>query len=76
MHYMHTINLNRHIFLKELGLAGHPFQPRFSVQVRKQMTVFNVTKELYNVDVYTRHPSVLADGQPEDRGMNCVQFTM
>jgi len=42
----------------------------YRMKIRKQMTVFNVTKSLYNVDMYERLPSTLADGQPEDRGMS------
>jgi len=58
--------------LKNIGrsdIKKEKDRDNYRMRVRKQMTVFNVTKELYNVDVYTRHPSVLADGQPEDRGL-------
>ena len=32
------------------------------------MTVFNVTKTLYNTELNERSDSVLAAGKPEDRG--------
>ena len=32
------------------------------------MTVFNVTKTLYNVETYEKFDTVLADGQPQDTG--------
>jgi hypothetical protein len=38
------------------------------IQVRKQMTVFNVTKTLYNTELCEHSPSVLAAGEKEDRG--------
>ena len=32
------------------------------------MTIFNVTKSLYNVEKYEQFDSTLADGQPTDSG--------
>ena len=32
------------------------------------MTVFNVTKTLYNVETYEKFDTELADGQPKDTG--------
>lgn len=42
----------------------------YRMRVRKQMTIFNVTKTLYNLEVYEKFDSELADGQPEDRGLS------
>ena len=42
----------------------------YRVRIRKQMSVFNVTKTLYNVDRNERAPSSLALGEETDRGMS------
>ena len=44
------------------------------MRVRKQMSVFNVTKTLYNVDIYPRHPSILTEGEANDRGRKSIGF--
>jgi hypothetical protein len=44
------------------------------IQVRKQMTVFNVTKTLYNTELCEHSPSVLAGGEKEDRGQKIIIF--
>ena len=40
----------------------------YRTRVRKQMTVFNVTKTLYNCEFVERAESTLAGGALEDRG--------
>ena len=42
----------------------------YRTRVRKQMTVFNVTKTLYNCEFVERAESTLAGGALEDRGMS------
>jgi len=42
----------------------------YRTRIRKQMTVFNVTKTLYNCEFADRAPSTLSGGQIEDRGMS------
>ena len=42
----------------------------YRVRIRKQMSVFNVTKTLYNVDLNERAPSCLALGEPRQRGLS------
>jgi len=42
----------------------------YRTRIRKQMTVFNVTKTLYNCEFADRAPSTLSGGQTEDRGMS------
>ena len=40
------------------------------MRIRKQMTVFNVTKTLYNVEKYERVGSCLTNGSDADRGVS------
>ena len=40
------------------------------MRIRKQMTVFNVTKTLYNVEKYERVGSCLTNGSDADRGLS------
>ena len=42
----------------------------YRVRIRKQMTVFNVTKTLYNCELNERAPSTLAQGAETDRGIS------
>lgn len=61
------------ISLKNVGrsdIKKEKDRDNYRMKVRKQMTVFNVTKTLYNVDVYEQTPSTLADGAQEDRGLS------
>ena len=42
----------------------------YRVRIRKQMSVFNVTKTLYNIDLNERAPSCLANGEEDQRGLS------
>ena len=42
----------------------------YRVRIRKQMSVFNVTKTLYNIDLNERAPSCLANGEEGQRGLS------
>ena len=43
---------------------------QYRVRIRKQMSVFNVTKTLYNCELNERAPSSLAQGGEADRGLS------
>merc|ERR1711936_9460 len=42
----------------------------YRMRIRKQMTVFNVTKTLYNCEKVDRSPSCLTNGEESDRGLS------
>jgi len=61
------------ISLKNVGrsdIKKEKDRDNYRTKVRKQMTVFNVTKTLYNVDLVERTSSTLADGMDQDRGLS------
>ena len=61
------------IALKNVGrsdIKKEKDRDNYRMRIRKQMTVFNVTKTLYNVEKYDRAPSCLAGGDNNDRGMS------
>ncbi|XP_023324875.1 SET and MYND domain-containing protein 4 [Eurytemora carolleeae] len=60
------------VSLKNIGrsdIKKEKDRDNYRMRVRKQMTVFNVTKTLYNTELNERSDSVLAAGKPEDRGL-------
>ena len=61
------------IALKNVGrsdIKKEKDRDNYRVRIRKQMSVFNVTKTLYNVEKYKRAPSCLTGGADTDRGMS------
>ena len=61
------------IALKNVGrsdIKKEKDRDNYRVKIRKQMTVFNVTKTLYNCEFVTRTPSCLASGETEGRGLS------
>merc|ERR1719239_1503470 len=61
------------ISLKNVGrsdIKKEKDRDNYRTRVRKQMTVFNVTKTLYNCEFVERAESTLAGGALEDRGMS------
>ena len=61
------------VSLKNIGKSDIPKEKdrdKYRTSVRKQMTVFNVTKNLYNCELAERPPHALADGTLEDRGIS------
>ena len=61
------------IALKNVGrsdIKKEKDRDNYRVRIRKQMTVFNVTKTLYNVERVVRTPSCLASGEESDRGLS------
>jgi len=61
------------IALKNVGrsdIKKEKDRDNYRMRIRKQMTVFNVTKTLYNVEKYKRAPSCLTGGADADRGMS------
>ena len=61
------------IALKNVGrsdIKKEKDRDNYRMRIRKQMTVFNVTKTLYNVEKYERAASCLAGGTPTDRGLS------
>lgn len=61
------------IALKNVGrsdIKKEKDRDTYRTRIRKQMTVFNVTKTLYNCELVERAPSTLAGGQLQDRGMS------
>lgn len=60
------------IALKNVGrsdIKKEKDRDAYRTRIRKQMTVFNVRKEMYNCELVERAPSFLADGQYVDRGL-------
>merc|ERR1712107_673534 len=66
----------RELWYKIYKRKGHAYikkekdRDNYRTRVRKQMTVFNVTKTLYNCEFVERAESTLAGGALEDRGMS------
>jgi len=61
------------IALKNVGrsdIKKEKDRDNYRMRIRKQMTVFNVTKTLYNCEKVERTPSCLANGEESDRGMS------
>ena len=61
------------IALKNVGrsdIKKEKDRDNYRTRIRKQMTVFNVSKTLYNVERVIRTPSCLAGGEQSDRGMS------
>lgn len=61
------------IALKNVGrsdIKKEKDRDNYRMRIRKQMTVFNVTKSLYNCEKAERSPSCLAKGEDLDRGMS------
>jgi len=61
------------IALKNVGrsdIKKEKDRDNYRARIRKQMTVFNVTKTLYNVERIIRTPSCLAGGEEADRGIS------
>ena len=61
------------IALKNVGrsdIKKEKDRDNYRTRIRKQMTVFNVSKTLYNVERVVRTPSCLAGGEESDRGMS------
>jgi len=60
------------IALKNVGrsdIKKEKDRDNYRMRIRKQMTVFNVTKTLYNCEKNERSPSCLANGEESDRGV-------
>jgi len=60
------------IGLKHVGrsdIKKEKDRDNYRMRIRKQMTVFNVTKTLYNCEKHERSPSCLAKGEESDRGL-------
>ena len=61
------------IALKNVGrsdIKKEKDRDNYRTRIRKQMTVFNVSKTLYNVERIVRTPSCLAGGEESDRGLS------
>jgi len=61
------------IALKHVGrsdIKKEKDRDNYRMRIRKQMTVFNVTKTLYNCEMAERTASCLAKGDDSDRGMS------
>merc|ERR1719334_1509292 len=61
------------IALKNVGrsdIKKEKDRDNYRMRIRKQMTVFNVTKTLYNCEKAERYPSTLAKGTELERGMS------
>lgn len=61
------------IALKNVGrsdIKKEKDRDNYRMRIRKQMTVFNVTKSLYNCEKAERSSSCLANGEDSDRGMS------
>eukprot|EP00092_Neocalanus_flemingeri_P004085 GFUD01004397.1.p1 GENE.GFUD01004397.1~~GFUD01004397.1.p1 ORF type:complete len:687 (+),score=157.59 GFUD01004397.1:181-2241(+) len=61
------------IALKHVGrsdIKKEKDRDTYRMKIRKQMTVFNVTKTLYNCELQERTPSCLKNGEESDRGMS------
>ena len=61
------------IALKNVGrsdIKKEKDRDNYRMKIRKQMTVFNVTKTLYNVEKFPRTASRLAGGEEADRGLS------
>jgi len=60
------------IALKNVGrsdIKKEKDRDNYRMRIRKQMTVFNVTKTLYNCEKQERSPSCLVKGEESDRGL-------
>jgi len=61
------------ISLKNVGrsdIKKEKDRDNYRTKVRKQMTIFNVTKSLYNMELYEKLSTTLAAGKTTDRGMS------